>query len=100
MNYNLFQKLLPCCPYHFVLTILSSAILSEYHFVRIPFCPLPFCPLPLFLSGHLSQRLRSVAHGNLVVPRRVSMGPRSVAVSGPTLWNSRLSIRGGYRAYK
>jgi len=45
MNYNLFQKLLPFCPYHFVLTILSSAILSEYHFVRIPFCPLPFCPV-------------------------------------------------------
>ena len=37
-----------------------------------------------------SQRLRSSAHGNLAVPaiRTVRMGPRSFAVSGPTLWNS------------
>src|SRR6218665_1405515 len=38
----------PFCPYHFVRTILSNAILSVYHFVHtilsVPFCPLPFCP--------------------------------------------------------
>ena len=40
--------------------------------------------------GNGSQRLRLVAHGNLTVPRTrtVRMGPRSFAVSGPTLWNS------------
>src|SRR6218665_2713497 len=40
--------------------------------------------------GKDSQRLRSAAHGNLAVPptRPVRMGPRSFAVSGPTLWNS------------
>jgi len=37
-----------------------------------------------------SQRLRSAAHGDLAVSptRSVHMGPRSFAVSGPTLWNS------------
>src|SRR6218665_651411 len=37
-----------------------------------------------------SQRLRSAAHGYLAVPptRTVRMGPRSFAISGPTLWNS------------
>src|SRR6218665_3395497 len=40
--------------------------------------------------GKGSQRQRSAAHGNLAVPptRTVRMGPRSFAVSGPTLWNS------------
>ena len=40
--------------------------------------------------GNGSQRLRSAARGNLAVPRTrtVRMGPRSFAVSGPTLWNS------------
>jgi len=40
--------------------------------------------------GNGSQRLLSVAQGNLAIPRtrRVRMGPRSFAVSGPTLWNS------------
>src|SRR6218665_1926433 len=40
--------------------------------------------------GNGCQRLRSAAHGNLAVPRTqtVLMGPRSFAVSGPTLWNS------------
>src|SRR6218665_2814363 len=40
--------------------------------------------------GKGSQRLRSGTHGNLAVPptRTVRMGPRSFAVSGPTLWNS------------
>src|SRR6218665_2524336 len=40
--------------------------------------------------GNGSQRLRSAAHGDLAVPRTrtVRMGPRSFAVSGPTLWNS------------
>src|SRR6218665_251436 len=41
--------------------------------------------------GKGSQRLRSAAHGNLAVPptRTFRMGPRSFAVCGPTLWNSR-----------
>jgi len=51
---------------------------------------------PLYLTdmisrfGKGSQRLRSAAHGNLAVrpTRTVRMGPRSFAVSGPTLWNS------------
>jgi len=34
--------------------------------------------------GNGSQRIRSVARGNLAV----RMGLRSLAVSGPTLWNS------------
>src|SRR6218665_1403652 len=42
-------KIVPFCPYHFVHTILSNAILSVYHFVHtilsVPFCPLPFCPV-------------------------------------------------------
>src|SRR6218665_1627395 len=40
--------------------------------------------------GKGSQRLRSGAHGNCAVPptRTVRMGPRSFAVSGPTLCNS------------
>src|SRR6218665_513335 len=40
--------------------------------------------------GKGSQRLRSAAHGNIAVPptRTVRKGPRSFAVSGPTLWNS------------
>src|SRR6218665_2398626 len=40
--------------------------------------------------GKGSQRQRSAAHGNLAVPltRTVRMGPRSFAVSGPTLRNS------------
>src|SRR6218665_1210108 len=40
--------------------------------------------------GNGSQRLRSAAHEDLAVPRTrgVRMGPRSFAVSGPTLWNS------------
>jgi len=40
--------------------------------------------------GKGSQRLRLAALGNLAVPptRTVRMGPRSFAVSGPTLWNS------------
>src|SRR6218665_845773 len=40
--------------------------------------------------GNGSQRLRSATHGNLAIPRArtVRMGPRSFAVSGPTLWNS------------
>src|SRR6218665_3904753 len=40
--------------------------------------------------GNGSQRLRSAMHENLAVPRTrtVRMGPRSFAVSGPTLWNS------------
>src|SRR6218665_3031190 len=40
--------------------------------------------------GKGSQRLRSAAHGNHVVPptRTVRLDPRSFAVSGPTLlWN-------------
>src|SRR6218665_38205 len=44
-------KIVPFCPCHFVRTILSSAILSVYHFVHtiltMPFCPLPFCPVTL-----------------------------------------------------
>ena len=50
----------PSCPYHFVRTIVSNAILSVYHFVHtilsIPFCPLPFCPrtplTPCTVSGN------------------------------------------------
>src|SRR6218665_254027 len=40
--------------------------------------------------GKGAQLLRSTAHGNLASPstRIVRMGPRSFAVSGPTLWNS------------
>ena len=40
--------------------------------------------------GNESQRLWSVARGNLAVPRTrtVRVGPRSFTVSGPTLWNS------------
>ena len=40
--------------------------------------------------GNGSQRLQSVAHGNLAVPRTwtVRMGKRSLAVSDPTPWNS------------
>src|SRR6218665_3492553 len=40
--------------------------------------------------GNGSQRLRLAAHGALAVPRTrtVRKGPRSFAVSGPTLWNS------------
>jgi len=41
LNYNLFQKLLPFCPYHFVHTILSHTILSIYHFVRYHFVRSP-----------------------------------------------------------
>src|SRR6218665_2238911 len=51
IEFNGFQmltkyKIVPFCPYHFVHTILSNAILSVYHFVHtilsVPFCPLPF----------------------------------------------------------
>src|SRR6218665_3344171 len=45
------NKIVPFCPYHFVHTILSNAILSVYHFVHtilsVPFCPLPFCPVTI-----------------------------------------------------
>src|SRR6218665_4119767 len=53
---NLFQNVLPFCPYHFARTILSIPfclmyILSVYYFVHtilsVPFCPLPFCPVIL-----------------------------------------------------
>jgi len=39
--------------------------------------------------GNGSQHLWSAMHGNLAFPRTrtVRMGPRSFAVSGPTLWN-------------
>ena len=45
--------------------------------------------------GKGSQRVQSAAHGNRAIPptRTVRMGPRSFAVSGPTLWNS-LPVRG------
>jgi len=38
--------------------------------------------------------LRSATHGNLLVPRTrpVTYGPRSFAVSGPTVWNTLPSI--------
>src|SRR6218665_3750330 len=57
-------KIVPFCPYHFVHTILSNAILSVYHFVHnilsVPFCPLPFCPVTVWpitplLGGRLTD---------------------------------------------
>ena len=41
--------------------------------------------------GNGSQRLRLATHGDLAVPRTrtVRMGPRSFAVSGPTLYGTR-----------
>src|SRR6218665_122035 len=54
----------------------------------------PTCMLLLHMIspvGNGSQRLRSATHGNLAVPRTRTgrMGPRSFAVSGPTLYGTR-----------
>src|SRR6218665_3672425 len=53
-------KIVPFCPYYFVHTILSNAILSVYHFAHtilsVPFCPLPFCPVSPVVE--LSRRMR------------------------------------------
>jgi len=46
------------------------------------------------MSINTSRRyLRSATHGDLLVPRTrtVTYGPRSFAVSGPTVWNTLLS---------
>ena len=43
------------------------------------------------VANNTSRRyLRSTTHGNLLVPRTrtVTYGPRSFAVSGPTIWNT------------
>jgi hypothetical protein len=46
------------------------------------------CQPVTIVSGR--RGLRSAAHGDLIVPstRTVTYGPRSFAVSGPTVWNS------------
>src|SRR6218665_216950 len=71
IEFNGFQmltkyKIVPFCPYHFVHTILSNAILSVYHFVHtilsVPFCLLPFCPVTVLRSHGLQpQMLHEVA---------------------------------------
>jgi len=43
------------------------------------------------VATNTSRRyLRSATHGDLLVPwtRTVTYGPRSIAVSGPTIWNT------------
>src|SRR6218665_141873 len=74
-------KIVLFCPYYFVHTILSNAILSVYHFVHtilsVPFCPLPFCPVTqpalwaafLGLAGSLDI-MRDVLHW-LPYPQRI-----------------------------
>jgi len=44
---------IPFCWYHFVRTILS-----DYHLVRLPFCPLPICPR----TGHQSGFKGTIWH--------------------------------------
>src|SRR6218665_1896966 len=65
-------KIVPFCPYHFVYIILSSTILSVYHFVHtilpVPFCPLPFCRVTVRL-GCLERIIRSAARLVGGIPR-------------------------------
>ena len=71
----------------------ESSINSGYWFKRClyglapPYLSSMLTPVS---SNQYSCRLRSAARGDLTVPctRSVRMGPRSLAVSGPELWNS------------